>query len=412
MQLEHQQIGERAAEALQQWETVFPLVLALGVSPDALNGHTPGLTISEISQRLRASLLVVQKLKGVADSQLLLLGSRLQNLRSAVDSIYSSSQQIEQAISPYQGGSAQDRNGNLSLELQHPERGRTTYDLGSPLSGLLAQVSNILDALPAIQLVAGETTIPVFSSLASAAEVNAGKVQLSANTAEELLSSMRVLASEIQKTREQATATFGTIAETASGAQAQKASTDTNAAEVEQKLVRVREISRDADTLQQKVTAFTSQFEAFDAAMKTRLEQFAAFEGATKAAEKKNLEREAEITRLMDRADTMIRGATTAGLSKSLDDAKATYETRLETTQRYFILSVLALVVSVLPIAAQLIPGPWQTWMAPSPGGSVTDASPWLSTLGKFALLLPATWATAFFASNYAELCKRVANPS
>jgi di/tricarboxylate transporter len=100
----------------------------------------------------------------------------------------------------------------------------------------------------------------------------------------------------------------------------------------------------------------------------------------------------------------MIRGATTAGLSKSLDDAKDTYERRLQATQKYFIWSVVALVVSVLPIAAQLIPGPWQAWMAPSAGGSVTDASPWLSTLGKFALLLPATWATAFFASNYAEL--------
>jgi hypothetical protein len=404
MQLEHQQIGDRAADALAQWDTILPLVLALGISPDALNGHTPGLTLSEVSQRVRASLIAVQRLKGVAESQLLLLGSRLQILRTAVDSIYSSSQQIEQVISPYRGGSAQDRNGNLSLALQHPETGSTTYDLGSPLSGLLGQTNNILDALPAIQLVAGETTVPVFSSLASAAEVNAGKVQQSANTAEELLASMRVFVAEIQKNREQATATLGTITDTASGAHAQKASTDTNAAEVEQKLVRVREISKDADTLQQKVTAFTSQFEAFEGAMKTRLEQFAAFEVATKEAEKKNLEREAEITRLIDRADTMIRGATTAGLSKSLDDAKDTYERRLQATQTYFILSVFALFVSGFPIAAQLIPGPWQAWMAPSAGGSVTDASPWLSTLGKFALLLPATWATAFFASNYAEL--------
>jgi len=62
------------------------------------------------------------------------------------------------------------------------------------------------------------------------------------------------------------------------------------------------------------------------------------------------------------------------------------------------------LLVSALPIAAQLIPGPWQPLLAQSANGPAADAGPWLAALGKLIIMLPATWATAFFAGNYAEL--------
>lgn len=97
----------------------------------------------------------------------------------------------------------------------------------------------------------------------------------------------------------------------------------------------------------------------------------------------------------------MIRGATTAGLSLSLDEARKAYEERLEKTGWWFLGSVVVLLICLLAIAGQLIPDPWQEWFK-APGGSTSD--PWLATLGKVILLLPATWATAFFAGNYAEL--------
>jgi hypothetical protein len=52
--------------------------------------------------------------------------------------------------------------------------------------------------------------------------------------------------------------------------------------------------------------------------MKARLQQFGDFEASTKEALRLNGEQEQKITELIDKADTMIRGATTAGLSKSL----------------------------------------------------------------------------------------------
>jgi hypothetical protein len=40
----------------------------------------------------------------------------------------------------------------------------------------------------------------------------------------------------------------------------------------------------------------------------------------------------------------------------------------------------------------------------PHPNGGVGDSAPWLSAIGKLILVIPGTWAAAFFASNYAEL--------
>lgn len=55
-------------------------------------------------------------------------------------------------------------------------------------------------------------------------------------------------------------------------------------------------------------------------------------------------------------------------------------------------------------LAAQLIPGPWQQYFLPVANNAASGSGPWLSAFGKLILVLPGTWATAFFAANYAEL--------
>jgi aspartokinase-like uncharacterized kinase len=59
--------------------------------------------------------------------------------------------------------------------------------------------------------------------------------------------------------------------------------------------------------------------------------------------------------------------------------------------------------VSTLPIAAQLFRAPGSS-ILPAVNAAVTTSAPWLAAIGKLILLIPGTWATAFFASNYAEL--------
>jgi hypothetical protein len=110
--------------------------------------------------------------------------------------------------------------------------------------------------------------------------------------------------------------------------------------------------------------------------------------------------REAEIDRLTTLADDMIRGATTAGLSTSLEETRARYEDRMNGAKRGFYWAVAILILFALPLVAQLVPGLFGSWLPlPNPN---QEGTPY-TVLGKIFLLLPATWLTAFFTKSYAE---------
>lgn len=403
MQAELLNLGDGAVRALQQWHSAHAAIQGVGVD-SAAQTPTPGTTLEDTGIRTSAALSAVSRLRGVGPEQLQLLGHRLSTLKTALEQVENQSQAISTTLGPYQGATSTDRNGQLNLQLDHPDMGSTSFDLGAALGSINQHVSTLLDALPFIALVAGDESAPLFTGLVRNASEHLAQAQAAAQDAKKALQQGRKTATDL----EVLLTTAAQHAEQVQAALTAVTTTRTNAeqqgAEVTQKLAQVREVSKDADVLQQRVSGFQAQFEAFEAQMKARLEQFSAFEAATLEAQRINLEREAKIDELTTKADTMIRGATTAGLSKSLEDTKADYEKRLARTQWFFLGSVVFLLVSALPIAAQLIPGPWQTLLAENANGNAADAGPWLAALGKLIIMLPATWATAFFAGNYAEL--------
>lgn len=399
-----QTIGERAQKALEGWQAAYAAVLGVGVSAEASNGHTPGATVSDLNARTTAALSVVATLQGASAEQLVLIAPKVTSMLSWIDAIETQSRGLVASLVPLQGSTASDRNGNLQLQITHPDKGAQNLDVGSSLSSIAQQANALLDLLPLVAQVSGDGTIPLFASVARAAEQHLVEAQAAATAAKSEATKGASLSEQLRLLHEGASQLSKQIQDLLTGATEQKASVEKNAAEVTQKLAMVREVSKDADALQQRVTGFAAQFEAFDAQMKARLQQFSDFETATKEAAQMSDARDKKIQELIDKADTMIRGATTAGLSKSLEDTKELYEKRLEQTQKYFLLSVGFLLVSALPIAAQLVPGPWQQWFAPAIQGAADSSSPWLSAIGKLILVIPGTWATAFFANNYAEL--------
>lgn len=404
MQPELNTLGERAVQVLEAWQSAYAAVQGAGVAGDSPSAHTPGTTIADLNTRTTGALAALTRLRDAGPERLELIAQRLQALKAALDTIEAHSKSVSTTLEPWIGATSTDRNGHLQLAMQHAERGSQNFDLGSPLSAVAQQVAIALDAIPYVSQVMGDEGIPMFSGLARAAEQNLAEARSAAAGAAKELASGTAAVLELKGLSEQASQLVRQIQELLSAGTTQKTTVDANAAEIVQKLAQAREVSKDADTLQQRVTSFASQFEAFETQMKARLQQFSDFEAGTKEAQRLNGEREQKITELIDKADTMIRGATTAGLSKSLEDTKDLYEKRLAETQRYFLLSVGFLLLSSLPIAAQLVPGPWQQYFIPAASGAVTDSAPWLSAFGKLILVIPGTWATAFFASNYAEL--------
>lgn len=182
--------------------------------------------------------------------------------------------------------------------------------------------------------------------------------------------------------------------------QALQQQSTTDSASVTALVAQIKTTGASAQTLEQQIAAYKVKFDAFQTELDDRLEQFSEFEKSTKTAEAENLKREAEIDRLTKLADTMISGATTAGLSTSLEEARARYEDRMNSAKTGFYIAVAILIASALPLVAQLVPGLFGSWFpAPSPN---QEGTPY-AVLGKIFLLLPATWLTAFFTKSYAE---------
>lgn len=182
--------------------------------------------------------------------------------------------------------------------------------------------------------------------------------------------------------------------------QALQQQSTTDSASVTALVAQIKTTGASAQTLEQQITAYKVKFDAFQTELDDRLEQFSEFETGTKTAEAENLKREAEIDRLTKLADTMISGATTAGLSTSLEETRARYEDRMNSAKTGFYIAVAILIASALPLVAQLVPGLFGSWFpTPSPN---QEGTPY-AVLGKIFLLLPATWLTAFFTKSYAE---------
>lgn len=404
MQPEFLSLGERAGGALEKWQAAYADIQGAGVGVEQSSAHTPGAGIEEIGIRVTAGLSTLARLSGANREQLELISHRLPALKTAVDAIEAQAQAISGILNQWQGASATDRNGHLNLQLSHSAKGSTNFDLGSPLAAINQHATTLLDALPYIAQSAGDESISVFSGLARTAAEHLLDAKTSALGARAELKTGTGIVADLQGLADRASQLSKQVEDVLTSVTASKGTTEQHAAEVVQKLAQVREVSKDADTLQQRVTSFASQFEAFETQMKARLELFSEFENSTKEAKRINNEREDKIAELTAKADTMIRGATTAGLSKSLEDAKDQYELRLARTQWFFLGSVAFLLVSSLPVAAQLIPGPWQQHFLPVANDTAAGSAPWLSAFGKLILVLPGTWATAFFAANYSEL--------
>ncbi len=188
-------------------------------------------------------------------------------------------------------------------------------------------------------------------------------------------------------------------------------SATTDHAQVSATAERAQQISVTSETLAQAVIQYQTRFDDFRTSLDERLADLADFENRSRDADKRNADYEKNIQSLILQSEEMLKGSTTVGLAKSMEEARARYETRMNSTRTGFYWSVAFLLVSALPLAIHLIPGlvdllPWMTGKdgvpktAPSPAA---DANPY-AVLGKVILLLPATWLTAFFTRTYAQL--------
>lgn len=177
-----------------------------------------------------------------------------------------------------------------------------------------------------------------------------------------------------------------------------QATTDSSA--VSTLVEQIKTIGSAASSLEVSVDSYKSKFDAFQAELDERNAAFLRFEGQTKVAKEKNVAREKDIDRLTSLADAMISGSTTAGLSNSLEKTRERYEERMNKARQGFVVSVIILAITAVPLAAHLLPGLFGGLFPSAPD---TAHNTWYGVLGKVLLMVPATWLTGFFTKSFAD---------
>src|SRR5690606_37006135 len=104
--------------------------------------------VSDVNDRLTLGLSVAVRLQGTDESRAALLSHRFASISAAVDAIEAQSNAIRAALEPLHGASAVDGNGHLQLQLNHPEKGVSTYDLGAALAAALKSSNTLVNELP------------------------------------------------------------------------------------------------------------------------------------------------------------------------------------------------------------------------------------------------------------------------
>lgn len=162
----------------------------------------------------------------------------------------------------------------------------------------------------------------------------------------------------------------------------------------------IKTIGANSEKLEASIGAYNSKFEAFQKELDDRNAEFIKFQADAKDAKAANEKREAEIDRLTKLADSMITGSTTAGLANSMEDTRKRYEDRMIAARSGFRWSIVFLVISAVPLAADLLPGLFGEIF---PKVTATAHENWYGVLGKVLLMVPATWLTGFYTKSFAD---------
>ncbi|MFG6446637.1 hypothetical protein ACG0Z6_00120 [Roseateles sp. BYS180W] len=388
-------------QAQKAWDELYALMRDSGLLMDRSYASLQRSSIDELNERLAATFLLADGLRNIEDSAVTLLAARLPSIEGPLSQIHQHADVALSQLRSFADATLSDPSGNLTVQVMRGGSVYTNWFLGGNLDPIAAQQTVLLDQLTLGLRFGRYKGVGLFQERARELQTMAAELAKLLEQSRSIVTAVHASRAAADTVLQQAQSDVDAVR--VSREQVNSAALESQQAleEIRAKLARVREITQASDSLSTQVDDYGASFEAFKESLDARVAAHQKFAADMVEATAANKTRESEIDALIGRADTMIRGATTAGLSNSLDEARCAYEARLKTTGWWFLGSVAVLLLCLLPIAGQLIPGPWQLWFQAPSGG---NSDPWLATLGKVILLLPATWATAFFAGNYAEL--------
>jgi hypothetical protein len=392
---------QRSAAAQKAWDELYALMANSGLQMERSYPSIQGSTLEELNSRLNATFVLAESLRSIDDNGAVLVSPRLPSITGALTQIEQNANGAIGQLRAYNDATFSDPSGNLTVQISRGGSVVTNLNLANYLDVIAGQQMALLDVLTLALRFGRYKGAGLFQERARELQVMSAELASMLENGRKALADLKETLESADAILVECTSVQENCADHRNQVVAMLPEAQRAANEIEAKLSHIREIAQAANSLSTQVEDYEGSFSAFQESLEGRVAAHEKFASDMKVAMEDNHGREAAIDGLIEKADAMVKGATTAGLSLSLDEAKSAYERRLEKTGWWFLGSVVILLVCLIPIAGQLIPGPWQEWFKGPSGG---NSDPWLATLGKFILLLPATWATAFFAGNYAEL--------
>ena len=173
------------------------------------------------------------------------------------------------------------------------------------------------------------------------------------------------------------------------------------AADGTEKIAAIRDTGGQAEQLKTSIEGYQSQFVSFQDQLNSREELLKKGNDEQQKLIRSAQENDAEVTRLIEKSEAMLTGATVAGLAGSFGEIRDNLSTELVSARRAFYFSIFLLALAVVPLLLLVVPAfdPFaSTDTARSAAEFIAQA------IVRLLLLVPAAWFAKFSAARHAAL--------
>ena len=393
-------------DARSLWSELFDLMRRASYDTSASRAAIENVSVDSMHRNVLLAFEMLSSIRPESDEDISLtvLATRATEIRSTLTLFKTHVQSPLNQVRSYQRDnlSIRDANNNFNWQFFEGESNIATADVSASFQGAYKAVSTLQGTLSQLLPFCKASSIADLSKRAEALSALVSEVEGYRTEAQKLTKAAGTSSEKANGFSNSVQEVLASVQATQAAVQATQQQVEKDNASVTALVTQIKTTGANADTLEQQVTAYRSKFEVFQTQLDERLNQFGEFESNVPKVTKQNVARETEIDRLTAKADSMIKGATTAGLSHSLEETRKIYANRMYGTGGGFIVAIILLALSALPLAAQLLPGLFGDWLRISPiAGDAKDSV--ANVIGKIVLLLPATWLSIFFSKTFSE---------
>lgn len=386
-------------ESRSAWTALHDLLVKGGYDTSTARPSLAGQSIAEFDRRAGFIFegLLALKPADQDSAQAAFLASRAPDIGNAAKTFHAHASSLVSTLRMHwrEGGSLKALDGNLMLQvIQQDGSVVTSLDMGGNLQPMDTTLGQLAGHLSFLLPLCRADAVGDLSVRAAALGDLTREMEALRDHAKRIADAASTSASVIDSKETEAQALVAQAETALANITAHQFQANTDAGAVTALVERIKTIAASADTLEKMVAGYTTSLEAFKGQLDARNAEFEKFQVDAKAAREENEKRNAEIERLIKQSDGMISGATTAGLSKSMEDARARYEARMVSARRGFYVAVALLAASAIPLVLHLTRA--YSGLQDGNGGLY-------AFIGRILLMLPATWLTAFFAKSYSS---------